>query len=172
MLLSFSPFSAVPKTPKKARLLAATAKHSSEWLNAMPITTYGLALSNEELRISVCLRHGLPLFRSHQCTCGETVDELGQHCFTCKPNSGKQARHHAINQLIHSEWTRSLSPSLCVCAHMPLIRITRCHARRAQADIREHRKGKRERELDSVGMVLKTSRLHKNSLKPNNTTEK
>jgi len=39
----------------------------------------------------------------------------------------------------------SLSLVVCVCAHMPLIRITRCHARRAQADIREHRKGERER---------------------------
>ena len=77
----------------------------------MPITTSGLALSKDELRISVCLRLGLPLFRSHQCTCGETVDELGQHFFTCKRNSGKQARHHAINQLIHSELTRCQVPS-------------------------------------------------------------
>ena len=69
---------------EKARLSAAAAKHGSEWLHAMPITTCGLALSNDELRISVCLRLGLQFFRRHQCKCGEAVDEMGQHCFTCK----------------------------------------------------------------------------------------
>ena len=96
---------------EKARFAAATARHSSEWLHAMPITTCGLALSNDELRISVCLRLGLQLFRSYQCMNGEIVDELGQHCFICKRNSGKQARHHAINQLIHRELTRCQVPS-------------------------------------------------------------
>ena len=96
---------------EKALLSATSSKHSSEWLRAMPISTCGLALSNDELRISVCLRLGLPLFRSHQCICGETVDALGQHCFSCKRNSGKQARHHAINQLIRRELSRCQLPS-------------------------------------------------------------
>ena len=94
-----------------SRLSAAPAKHSGDWLRTMPISKCGLALSNNELRISVCLRLGLPIFGSHMCTCGDLIDPLGQHCFVCKRNSGKHARHHAINQLIQRELSRCDIPS-------------------------------------------------------------
>ena len=32
----------------KARLLAASAKHSADWLNALPITSCGLRLDDEK----------------------------------------------------------------------------------------------------------------------------
>ena len=47
----------------------------------------------------------------HPCACGDRVDSLGQHCFVCKRNNGKQARHHAINQLIQTELRRCQMPS-------------------------------------------------------------
>ena len=89
----------------------ATAHHSGDWLHAMPISKCGFALSNDEIRISVCLRLGLPIYGDHHCKCGEEVDPLGQHCFTCKRNNGKHARHSAMNQLIKRELNRCYIPS-------------------------------------------------------------
>ena len=76
----------------------------------MPVSKNGLALTNEELRISVCLRLGLPIFASHDCVCGERVDVHGYHNFACKRNGGKHVRHNAMNQLFLREIERCDTP--------------------------------------------------------------
>ena len=42
----------------KSRLLAVTSSHSSDWLHALPIASYGLRLENEDVRVAVGLRLG------------------------------------------------------------------------------------------------------------------
>ena len=54
----------------KARLLAVSAPHSSDWLQALPISSCGLRLSNEAVRVSVGLRLGCRLCEPHTCPCG------------------------------------------------------------------------------------------------------
>lgn len=83
-----------------ARLTAVSAPHSGDWLYALPITSCGLRLDNEALRISVGLRLGANLCLPHRCPCGVTVDCSGIHGLSCRRASGRQSRHHAVNDII------------------------------------------------------------------------
>ena len=62
------------ETSDVARLLAASAAHSGDWLKALPISSCGLRLSNDEVRIAVCLRLGCDTCMPHTCRCGSPVD--------------------------------------------------------------------------------------------------
>ena len=64
----------------RARVLGSCAPHSGDWLNVMPVSSCGLFLSDEEVRIVVGLRIGLPLVLPHACDCGGMIDSLGLHC--------------------------------------------------------------------------------------------
>ena len=55
--------------------------HSVDWLFAMPISSYGLRLDDEAVRIGVYLRFGLTLCVPHHC--GASVDALSLHGFVC-----------------------------------------------------------------------------------------
>ena len=85
---------------QKATFLAATAPHSGDWLNALPIASCGLRLDDEAVRVAVALRLGLGVCVPHSCSCGENVDAWGQHAFVCKHASGRTQRHHALNDVI------------------------------------------------------------------------
>jgi len=60
-----------------ARLLAAVAPHSGDWLHTVPISAYGLHLDDSAIRVAVGLRLGCALCEAHQCPCGATADPLG-----------------------------------------------------------------------------------------------
>ena len=83
-----------------ASFLAASSPHSGDWLQAMPISSCGLRLDDEAVRIGVGLRLGLTLCVPHKCHCGALVDAQGLHGFVCKKASGRPARHHALNDLV------------------------------------------------------------------------
>jgi hypothetical protein len=61
----------------RARLLAASATHSGDWLNALPLVSCGLHLSDDAIRVAVGLRLGCVICEVHSCGCGATVDSLG-----------------------------------------------------------------------------------------------
>ena len=63
----------------------------------MPISSCGLRLDDETVRIGVSLRLGLTLCVPHKCHCGALVDAQGLHGFVCKK---APARHHALNDLV------------------------------------------------------------------------
>jgi hypothetical protein len=52
-----------------ARLLAASAPHSGDWLQAPPITAIGLRLTDEMIRVAVGFRLGASTCEPHQCVC-------------------------------------------------------------------------------------------------------
>ena len=79
----------------KARLLAVTAPHSGDWLLALPISSCGLRLDDEAVRVSVGLRLGCKIGEPHECVCGSLVDTMGSHALSCKHGSGRLARHHS-----------------------------------------------------------------------------
>ena len=58
----------------RARLLAASAPHSGDWLHALSLSTCELRLDNEAVRVAVDLRLGTSLCEPHQCPCGKQVD--------------------------------------------------------------------------------------------------
>ena len=51
--------------------------HLGDWLAAPPITSVGLRLSDEQLRISVAHRLGFKACEPHTCGCGKVVDAHG-----------------------------------------------------------------------------------------------
>ena len=96
----------------KARLRAAAAPHSGDWLHALPIAACGLHLDNDSVRVAVGLRLGCALCQIHTCPCGATVDTLGSHAWSCKHNAGRIQRHAFINDLIYRALVRAAVPAV------------------------------------------------------------
>ena len=96
----------------RARMLAASAQHSGDWLHALPITACGLRLSDDAVRIAVGLRLGCKFCEPHKCFCGAVVDESGRHGLSCRRSAGRIARHHYINDLLWRALSRAGVPAV------------------------------------------------------------
>ena len=96
----------------KARLLAAAAPHSGDWLHTLPISACGLHLEDNAIRVAVGLRLGFVICETHACQCGATVDSLGQHALSCKKTAGRVQRHAWLKNLIHRALIRAEIPSV------------------------------------------------------------
>ena len=83
-----------------ARLRAVASEHSSDWLNAIPISGLGLKLDDASFRVVCGLRLGLTLCKTYTCRCGQSVDELGRHGLSCSQAKGTIPRHSQVNDLI------------------------------------------------------------------------
>lgn len=95
----------------KARLLATSGQHSSDWLHAMPISSCGLRLDDETVRVAVGLRLGLELCEVHECPCGATVDTRGTHGLSCRQGAARATRHQQLNDLIYRALRRADVPA-------------------------------------------------------------
>ena len=69
--------------------------------NAIPSSNVGNLLSDEEMRVSLCLRLGTEIYHEHVCKCGMVCDRYAMHSFSCKKNNGKIIRHNIINHIFH-----------------------------------------------------------------------
>ena len=58
----------------RARLLASQAVHSADCLYALPVSSLGLQLDDEAVRIAVQIRLGVKVCEEHACPCGVAVD--------------------------------------------------------------------------------------------------
>ena len=70
----FANLQLISNTHDRARLLAISARHSSDWLHAMPISSCDFRLENEDIRVAVGFRLGIALCKPHQCLCGALVN--------------------------------------------------------------------------------------------------
>jgi len=95
----------------RARINAVSAPHSGDWLHARPITSCGLRLDDEAVRVAVGMRLGVNLCEPHKCPCGTLVDARGTHGLSCKQVAGRMARHHWINDLVWRALSRANIPS-------------------------------------------------------------
>jgi hypothetical protein len=91
----------------RARLLAASAPHSGDWLHALPISSCGLRLDDDAVRVAVGLRLGSVLCMQHVCPCGATVDCRGTHGLSCEKSAGRSPRHAHLNDIIHRALVRA-----------------------------------------------------------------
>ena len=96
------------------RLAAVSASHSGDWFHAVPVSSCGLKLVDEAIRIAVGLRLGIDLCTTHKCL----VDVFGSHSFSCWLGFGRTACHHMLNDLVYcalvsptSQSTKSISAS-------------------------------------------------------------
>ena len=84
------------------RLLVACEKESGAWLTAPPISSVGLRLDDEVVRVAVGLCLGSALCMEHKCRhCGQMVDTSGTHGLSCRQSEGRLPRHSALNDVIH-----------------------------------------------------------------------
>ena len=87
-------------------------KESGAWLNALPISSLGLRMDNNTVRVSVDLRLGTTLCRPHACLhCGAEVNHLGTHGLSCVRSEGRHHRHAALNDIVHRALTAAHIPS-------------------------------------------------------------
>ena len=95
----------------RARLLAVSAPRSSDWLHALPISTCGLHLDDEAIRVAVGFRLGARICEPHSCPCGAQVDSRGIHSLSCRRSAGRASRHHNHNDIIWRALTKANIPS-------------------------------------------------------------
>jgi hypothetical protein len=100
-----------PNNYDRARLLAAATKHSADWLHAIPITSCGLRLEDDAIRVAVGLRLGADICQPHTCPCGTLVDATGAHALSCRRTAGRLIRHNHLNDIIHRALSRADIPS-------------------------------------------------------------
>ena len=95
----------------RARLIAVSSPHSGDWLHALPVSSCGLRLDDEAVRVAIGLRLGTPLCAEHTCNCGALVDCMGTHGLSCKLGTGRLARHQQLNDLVWRALERASIPS-------------------------------------------------------------
>ena len=78
---------------------------------ALPISSCGLRLDDEAVRVAVGIRLGLNLCEPHTCRCGAMVDARGLHSFVCKHAPGRTTRHHALNDVIFRAFSSASIPA-------------------------------------------------------------
>ena len=100
-----------PDEYNRARLLAAAAPHSGDWLHVLPISSCGLRLDDDAIRVAIGLRLGANLCDPHVCPCGTFVNSRGIHSLSCKRGSSNLTRHVIINNLVHRAFVRARIPS-------------------------------------------------------------
>ena len=114
------------KQMSRVILLAVSAKETGActWLNALPISSVGLRMDDDVIRIAVGLRLGIPICHPHQCHhCKATVDELGSHGLSCSKKEGPLPHHAAINSIIQRSLpmvTRILAINFRACRSITL----------------------------------------------------
>jgi len=96
----------------RARILAAAAPHSGDWLHAVPIASCWLRLEDDAIRTAIGFRLGTKVCEPHSCPCGSVVDTLGSHALSCKSNAGKTQRHAFLNDIITRSLVRAGVPSI------------------------------------------------------------
>ena len=101
-----------PDAVSRSRLLAASSKESGAWLNTLPVSSLGLRMDNNTVRIAVGLRLGSPLCRPHTCHhCGVQVEGTATHGLSCKWSEGRHQRHAAVNDIVHRAMSAAHLPS-------------------------------------------------------------
>ena len=92
--------------------MAALASESGAWLKNLPLSTIGLCMDDNTIRIATGLRLGASLCLPHQCIhCDGAVDQLGTHGLSCRWIQGRHSDHAVINDIIHCSLVSAQIPS-------------------------------------------------------------
>ena len=85
----------------KVRLLAISCPESGAWLNALPLSSIGLRMDDDVIRIAIGLRLGLTLCHPHAFSdCGAEMNVDGIHDLSCRYSRGRHFRHSAFNAIV------------------------------------------------------------------------
>ena len=75
-----------------------------------PITSIGLRLSDEKIRISVAFKLGFRTCELHTCPCGNELNARDQHGLSCRRSSARQQQHAELNDIIWRSIKRAQIP--------------------------------------------------------------
>ena len=96
----------------RAHLLASKRVESGAWLQALPISSLGLRMDDDTLRVAAGLQLGATLCQPHNYQhCGGVVDEFALHGLSCRKSQGRHPRHAAINILLQRALASAKVPS-------------------------------------------------------------
>ena len=96
-----------PDPLSKARLLSASKRESGSWLHTLPVTSLGLRMDDNTIRIAIGLHLGTPLCIPHLCYhCGANVDTL-----SCRFSAGRHFHHAMLNDVLHRALSSANVPS-------------------------------------------------------------
>ena len=102
-----------PDATACARIEAAARPESGAWLHALPVSSLGLRMDDEVVRVATGLRLGVSLCHPHKChQCGAQVDHLAVHGLSCRRSQGCFSRHTAINDIIKRSLATAKVPPL------------------------------------------------------------
>jgi hypothetical protein len=104
--------SAAQNQAGRARLNAAAAPHSGDFLHAVPCSSVGTRLDDTSLRIAVSLHLCANMCAPHTCVCGQQVDSSVVHGLACRRSAGRHVRHNAVNDLIKRALASANVPSM------------------------------------------------------------
>ena len=82
------------------------------YLNALPLPSCGLKLSNIELPIVCASPIGSTLCQPHTCFCSKVVKSDGRHRLSCSQQVGRFPRHTEANYLIKRALSQINFPSI------------------------------------------------------------
>ena len=103
-------------TQSRARPLALSCPESGAWLHSMPISSVGLHMDDDVVRVTVSLCHGIPMCHPHVCSCcGAEVSNLGTHGLSCQFSKGRHSRLAALNNIIKHALDSARIPCHLVC---------------------------------------------------------
>ena len=95
-----------------ARLLAASTSESGAWLNALPISSLGLRMDNNTIRVAVGIRLGTQFCKPHICHhYGSEVDGFGIHGLSCRWSEDRHHRHSSLNNIVFRAMSAAKVPS-------------------------------------------------------------
>ena len=81
-------------------------------VSPFPISSLGMRMDDNTIRVAVGLRLGAPLCRPHSCHhCRAEVDCLATHGLSCWWSEGRHHRHAALNDIIHRALASAKVPS-------------------------------------------------------------
>jgi len=83
-----------------ARFLAAVAPHNGDWLLALPVSSCGLRLADDAVRVAVALRLGCSACIARTCRCGALAYAQGLHDLVCKQAPSKTTMYQGTNDVI------------------------------------------------------------------------
>ena len=110
----------------QTRLLAVSCPESGAWLHPMPISSVGLRMDDDVIRVTVGLYLGLPLCHPHEChDCSAPVDEFATHGLSCRFSRGRHSRHAAVNDIVQRSLAAAKVPS-----HLEPSGLYRSHGKR------------------------------------------
>ena len=96
-------------TASRARLRAVAQPHAGSWLQVVPSTEMGLALSNPEFSAALALRLGTSGGRGKCPLCGYPLGLEGAHALQCRSGGDTVFRHNALRDCLSACCTSAAS---------------------------------------------------------------